>query len=143
MNKLSEKMDDEYLSEEQKAEENLESVDYDVWKCEVCSSIEMGFYLNRHSTYQPCPKCKTIAYHIASRKTVEMATYSNRGTGEEIYRCEFCAYETKSSYTIPKLTHTTSSSIGSSGSSFGSSSSSSGGSWGGGRSGGGGASSSW
>ncbi|HEX8041504.1 MAG TPA: TPM domain-containing protein, partial [Chryseosolibacter sp.] len=59
MRKLDEKSDDEYLSEAQRVEEKLRSVDYDVWKCEACGSIEVWFYLNRHSKYESCPKCKT------------------------------------------------------------------------------------
>lgn len=141
MNKLTERTEDEYLTEGQKLEETLRAVDYDVWQCESCRSVEMWFYLNRHSSYEPCPKCNTIAYHFISRRTVVSATYSSSGSGEEVYGCKFCGYQTRSSYTIARLERSVSSS---SGSSFGSSSSSSsGGSWGGGRSGGGGASSSW
>lgn len=141
MNKLNDLAEDEYLSDSMKMEETLRSVDYDVWQCEACQAIEMWFYLNRHSKYDPCPKCKTIAYHSAGRRTITSATYSSSGQGEETHACKFCGYQSKSTYTIPQLVRSTPSS--SSGSSFGGSSSSSGGSWGGGRSGGGGASSSW
>lgn len=140
MRKLDERSDDEYLSEAQRAEERLRSVDYDVWKCEACGSIEVWFYLNRHSKYESCPKCRTLAYYLAGRHTVTSATYSSSGSGEEVHACKFCGFEKKSTYSIARLTRSASSS---GGSSFGSGSSSSGGSWGGGRSGGGGASSSW
>jgi uncharacterized protein len=139
MHKLSERTEDEYLSKGQQLEETLRAVDYDVWKCEACESIEMWFYLNRRSKYEPCPKCKTIAYHFVSKRTLVSATYSSSGSGEEIHTCQFCGYSKKSTYTIAQLVRSSSSS----GSSSGSSSSSGGGSWGGGRSGGGGASSSW
>ena len=141
MEKLTEKTEDEYLSKEMQKEETLKSVDYDVWKCKDCQSVEMSFYLNKRSKYEPCPKCKTIAYHSVSRRTIKSATYSSSGSGEELHRCEFCGYDKKTKYTIAQLVASSSSSSGSS--SFGSSSSSSGGSWGGGSSGGGGASSSW
>ena len=140
MNKLNEKTEDQYLSEGQQMEETLHAVDYDVWKCVACESIEAWFYLNHRSKYEPCPKCKTIAYHFVSRRTLVSATYSSSGSGEEVHACKFCGHNKKSKYTIAQLTRSTSSS---SSSSFGSSSSSSGGSWGGGSSGGGGASSSW
>lgn len=138
MRKLNEKDEDEFLSKEMQMEETLRAVDYDVWKCKDCESVEMWFYLNRNSKYESCPKCKTLAYSSASRRTVTPASYSSNGSGEEIHTCKFCGYSRTSSYTIAQLTRSTSSS-----SSFGSSSSSSSGSWGGGRSGGGGASSSW
>jgi uncharacterized protein len=137
MRKLDEKADDEFLSEGQRMEENLRSVDYDVWKCEACAGIEVWFYLNNSSKYTPCPKCKTIAYHSVSRRTVVSATYSSSGTGEESHACKYCGYQHVTTYSIAQLTRSSSSS---SGSSF---SSSSGGSWGGGSSGGGGASSRW
>lgn len=142
MNKLTERTEDAYLTEGQKMEETLRAVDYDVWQCEACQSVEMWFYLNRHSRYEPCPKCNTIAYHFVSRRTVVSASYSSSGSGEEVHACKFCGYQAKSSYSIARLERSVSSSS-SSGSSFGSGSSSSGGSWGGGRSGGGGATSSW
>lgn len=138
MRKLDDVAEDEYLLDGQKMEEALGAVDYDVWQCEACQSIQMWFYLNQHSSYEPCPKCNTIAYHFISSRTIVSATYSSSGSGEEIRGCKFCGHQTKSSYSIARLTRSTSSS-----SSFGGSSSSGGGSWGGGRSGGGGASSSW
>ena len=142
MEKLTEKTEDEFLSKEMQMEETLKSVDYDVWKCKGCQSIEMSFYLNNRSKYEPCPKCKTIAYHSVSKRTIKSASYSSSGSGEELHRCEFCGYDKKTKYTIAQLVASSSSSSSGS-SSFGSSSSSSGGSWGGGSSGGGGSSSSW
>ncbi|MEO5601256.1 MAG: TPM domain-containing protein [Cyclobacteriaceae bacterium] len=133
--KLNEKTEDEYLTEGQRIEEKLRAVDYDVWKCESCESVEFWFYLNRNSKYEPCPKCKTIAYYSVSKHTIVSASYTSSGSGEELHSCQHCAYQNKSTYTIAQLTRSTPT--------MGSSSSSSGGSWGGGSSGGGGASSKW
>ncbi len=138
MKKLSEQDDDAFLSKAQVMEETLRSVDYDVWQCEKCSATEEWNYPNRNSKYKECPACKTHAYYLVGRKTIQSATYSHSGKGEETHTCKFCGKTNKSTYTIAKLVQSTSSS----GSSF-SSSSSSGGSFGGGSSSGGGASSSW
>lgn len=144
MRKLSEKTEDEFLSKEQQIEESIHSVDYDVWQCNDCHSIEMWYFLNRHSKYQVCPKCNVIAYRFVSRRTIDNATYSSSGKGEETHSCTFCGYQQIAAYTIAQLTKSSSSSssdsFSSSSSGFGSSS---GGSWGGGDSGGGGASSKW
>jgi len=140
MRKLSEKDEDEYLTANMQMEESLKSVDYDVWKCKLCESVEMWHYLSRHSKYEVCPKCKTIAYYRSGNRTITSATYSASGKGEETFNCKFCGHTKVSTYTIARLVRSTSSGS-SSGSSF--SSSSGGGSWGGGSSGGGGASSSW
>ncbi len=137
--KLNEKTEDEYLTEGQQTEEKLRAVDYDVWKCESCESVEFWFYLNRHSKYEPCPKCTTIAYCSVSKNTIVNASYTSSGSGEELHSCQHCGYQNKSTYTIAQLTRSTTIST----TSMGSSSSSSGGSWGGGSSGGGGASSKW
>lgn len=143
MVKLNDLAEDEYLTKNMLLEEQIRSVDYDVWKCTGCASIEISHYLSRYSKYTPCPKCKTIAYYLKSDRTIQSASYSSSGKGESIYECKFCGHTKKSTYTIAKLVHTTSSSSGSSFGGSSSSSSSSGGSWGGGSSGGGGASSSW
>jgi uncharacterized protein len=141
MIKLNEKDDDLYLTKAKQKEEELRSIDYDVWKCEKCEAIQDWNYPNKSSKYSECPSCKTVAYHFVSSRTIVSATYSSSGRGEQVHGCKFCGKTKKSSYNISRLTRSTSSG---SSSSFGSSSSSSsGGSWGGGSSGGGGASSSW
>lgn len=141
MNKLTEKTEDEYLTDSQKIEEQIRSVDYDVWKCGACGSIEMWFFLNKHSKYEVCPKCEAITFSRVSSRTLERATYTSSGKEEVINGCKACGHQKTSIVTIPQLVVATTSS-GSSGSSFGGSSSG-GSSWGGGRSSGGGASSSW
>jgi len=157
MVKLSEQADDAFLSKAQLAEENIRSVDYDVWQCTSCQDTAIWNYPNRFSKYEACSYCKARTSYFIGRRTIKSATYSQTGTGEETYGCKNCGKEKRSQYAIPRKEHTTtssssslgnSSSFGSSssfgnGSSFGSSSSSSGGSWGGGSSSGGGASSSW
>jgi uncharacterized protein len=135
MRKLGEKEDDEFLTESARMEENLKSGDYDVWTCTSCQAVEMWFYKNSWSKYENCPKCKTLAFHTKSSRTVRSASYTSSGEGERTKLCKFCQHSAISSYSIPMLVRSTSSSS--------SGSSSSGGSWGGGSSSGGGASSSW
>jgi uncharacterized protein len=142
MTKLNEEVDDKFLDKTQLIEENIKSVDYDVWQCDECHATEAWHFLNRWSKYKPCPKCKARAWYLVYDKTLKAATYSGSGTGETLYQCKACGKSQRKTYTISQLTRSTSSSS-SGGSSYGSSSSSSGGSWGGGSSGGGGASSSW
>jgi uncharacterized protein len=137
MRKLNENDDDAFLTKNKLMEENLRSVDYDVWQCASCSATEEWNYPRRTSKYKACPYCDTKAYYLTGRKTTVSATYSSQGYGEETHSCKFCGKSKKEKYTIAQLQRSSSSS---GGSSF---SSSSGGSWGGGRSGGGGASSSW
>lgn len=131
--KLGEKDDDLHLEKKQIFEEELGSVDYDVWLCNNCQSNEVLRYVNRFSKYKACPSCKTQALYTASRRTIESATYESSGKGEQTDKCKFCNHVKISYYTIPKKTRSSSGSGGGGG----------GGSWGGGSSGGGGSSSSW
>jgi len=135
LRKLDEQADDQYLSKGQIREEQLKSIDYDVWLCANCKMNETLIYPNPDSKYSNCGKCNFKTMYVVSRRTVRSATEYSEGEGEEQKLCKFCGHQQASRYSIPKITKSSSSS--------GSSSSSSGGSWGGGSSGGGGASSSW
>jgi len=137
LKKLDEKADDRYLKKSQLIEEQLASVDYDVWLCDGCQGTEILHYINRSSKYEPCPQCHARAYFKESDRTIVSATYDSSGTGEITRRCINCRHVNVSTYTIPQKTRSSDSSSSGGGSGGG------GGSWGGGSSGGGGASSSW
>lgn len=139
MAKLSEAQEDEFLKEGQIAEEKIGTIDYDVWKCNSCGSTEILRYPNKKSKFTTCPKCSFMTYHFGARRTIERASYSAEGYGEEERTCLHCGHHHIDKFIIPMLVMSSSSDSDSSSSS----SSDSGGSWGGGDSGGGGASSSW
>ncbi|MDR6566608.1 TPM domain-containing protein [Chitinophaga ginsengisegetis] len=138
MHKLDEAEDDTYLEKGQVVEEKLDSVDYDVWRCDTCNTQTVLNYTNMRSALADCPSCKHKTYKCKKTVTKQRATTSSEGWGIKEYVCAFCAYAHDYQFVIPKISESSSSS--SSGSSSSSSSSSS---WGGGSSGGGGASSSW
>ncbi len=134
MHRLDEQADDEYLEEGRILEEQLKSVDYDVWITDDKDEVIVLDYKRRFSKYSECPKCKYITYYLVYDRVIKSATTTSTGTGEKKYSCKYCGYSKISTYVIPRK---------SSSSSGSSSGGSSGGSWGGGSSGGGGASSSW
>ena len=135
MQLLDEDADDQYLKKQEVFEENLKSVDYDVWMCTTCHQYEALSYSMDKSVYSVCPDCHTKAYYIKSDRIIQSATTYSSGSGEKISACKYCLIENVESYIIPQVTE--SSSSGSSGSSSDS------GSFGGGSSGGGGAGSDW
>lgn len=136
MTRLDDKAEDEYLQKSMLLEEELKSVDYDVWTCSHCNNLSIEVYYNEKTPYESCPKCKTIAFHTTGSRTITAATTSHSGS-EEIYKeCKFCQHKKTETRSIPRIEVSSSSSSSSS-------SGSSGGSFGGGSSGGGGASSSW
>ncbi len=135
MFKKTEVAENKFLDKGQLVEENLHSVDYDVWATENADDILILKYQKFFSKYSKCPKCKYKTYYTAHSKTVKAATRSSTGVREEIQKCKNCDYIKVNTIKIPRTT--------SSSSSFGGGSSGGGSSFGGGSSGGGGAGVSW
>lgn len=144
---LSEAEEDAYLSQGKQMEEELRTVDHDVWIDSSGEEVLVLPYKRFQLTYKVCPKCSFITCKQTGTRTLTEATYTSSGTGARDFACKNCGHKHMETYTIPKKERSSSSS-GSSGSSSwssggGGSSSSGSSSWGGGSSGGGGAGSSW
>ena len=132
MTRLDEVQDDEQLSKGELAEEQVGSVDYDVWQCPSCGHHLTLRYPKWLSRYDSCPQCHNRTL-LSSTETIEPATTSHDGTERVTETCGFCSYTTTFTKTLPRISESSSSSSGGE-------SSSSGSSFGGGSSGGGGAS---
>lgn len=134
---LDEAADDAHLDAAQRAEEQVRSVDYDVWWCERCRDPLVLRYGKLFTSYSGCPSCnaKTLA---SSTTTLSRATEYSGGSERVDERCAHCNYRNSFTRRTPRLTRSSSSS---SRSSFSSSSSRS--SFGGGSSSGRGSSGSW
>jgi len=130
MIRLDEQNDDEHLNPGRLMEENLESVDYDVWACQKCSRIKIESYRSLFTQYGGCRKCR-YRTREADTTTLEKATTSSTGRERIDYLCHNCGDAYSVTKTIPRITKSSSSSSGG------------GGSFGGGSSSGGGASGSW
>ncbi|MEO6284309.1 MAG: TPM domain-containing protein [Dyadobacter sp.] len=144
---------DAFLSDYQKVEQELETVDYDLWRNEKHHIMQLVGYDNMAGTkYEYCSKCNSKAMYFTGDRIVKEATKDQEGSGLKEYTCKACGHHRETEYVIAMIvaatpsnvnsSHTYSSS-GSSSWSGSSSSSSSSSSWGGGSSGGGGAGSSW
>lgn len=105
MHILSEKKEDAYLKVSQQFEEELNSVDYDVFLCDDCGN-EAVFTLDKPSIYSECPRCKTKAYILKSRKVIVAPSYINSGTERATFKCKFCGYEDHKNTNLPRLTRT-------------------------------------
>lgn len=124
--------DDYFLKKGQIIEEELNTIDYDVWVTKDEDDILILPYVKPFSRYKLCPQCTYKTYYKAHTNTVSHATTYSSGLREETHKCKNCDYQHIISITIPMITKSSSSS-----GSFG------GGSFGGGSSGGGGAGVSW
>lgn len=125
--RLAEHEDDAHLAPGEQTEEQLGSVDYDVWLCR-CGNVEKLRYGALFTRYANCPKCKARA-RLSVKNTVRPATTICGGLVEVTQTCAHCGYGSTYRYDTPRLAD--------SDSSFG------GGSSGGGSSDGGGSSGSW
>jgi len=134
MRRLAEHEDDAYLTKGSIAEENIHSVDYDVWVCE-CGKSKIELY-SGSSPANPCPKCNFKTYRQTANRTITGATTTSTGLRSITDSCANCGLTKTRTEVIPRV------STSSSGSGSGSSGSS-GGSFGGGSSGGGGSGSSY
>lgn len=138
MVRLDEQADDAYLEKGQLTEEEIGSVDYDVWVTEDLDDIRILRYKAPFNKYSICPECEYLTYSLSRSRVVERATYTHSGKRAETYLCKNCGYTHTKLVTIPKKQRSSSS-----GGGGWSSSSGGGGSWGGGSSGGGGAGVGW
>ena len=129
MQLLAEDWDDEHLRQGQLKEEELESVDYDVWVCPSCDHRTIEAYKSWFSRYKACRSCgyKTLE---GNSTTLKSATTTSTGLKRVDYDCQNCGEAYSVEEVIPKVSKSSSSSGGSS-------------SFGGGSSSGGGASGSW
>jgi uncharacterized protein len=130
MVRLVELADDSHLSSGQKPEEQLKSVDYDVWTCPTCPQVIQFRYGTFFTRYARCPSCR----HVTKSKSVNRVrspTKWSSGLKTITERCSNCGYTAERTHVLPQLDDDHSSSSWSSSSSGGGSSSGAGasGSW--------------
>lgn len=142
MIRLDEIADDDFLDDGQRREEALQSVDYDVWKCQNCSTHQVFAYGAMMSGYRECTRCRYRTMGTHSR-VIDRADCYSSGLREVTVSCDHCGYHHVYQETIPRKNCDDNNSSSSFGSSSRSSSRSGKSSFGGGRSSGGGASGSW
>lgn len=139
---LCETSDDEKLSEVQRLEEKIGSVDYDVWFCHACLIADTERYINWFSSFQDCPSCRHRTFKEEAQRVVRPASTVASGLAIVDGRCISCLHDRQRSVILPRIVASTSgsgSSLGGGGG-FGGGG---GGGFGGGSSGGGGASGGW
>lgn len=143
---LSEQEDDPKLQPVQRLEEQIGSVDYDVWFCPACLNADTERYVKHFSSFGDCPECQGRTFKEESPVETEPATRFSTGSARVDGRCVFCNHKSVRYIVLPRLpdpSTSSSSSSGSGGSFGGFSSGGGGGGFGGGSTGGGGASRGW
>lgn len=102
MDKLDEQTDNLHLTPAQDREEQLGSVDYDVWLCPRCGEKDIIPYLNPRSTLTPCPHCHARTAQLTGTRITTPPTSTRTGTGIRTYTCLNCRATSKTPYTIPR-----------------------------------------
>ncbi len=140
---LEEDQDDQFLLDPEMVEENLGSVDYDVWGCLKCEEVLKLRYGRLFTRYSKCPDCWYVTV-FKIENTMIPATYSHGGSVRVSEDCKSCSFHRTYTYRTPRRVKSTNSSGGSSSSgSMGGGGSSGGSGFGGGSSSGAGASGGW
>ena len=98
---LSETEEDQYLNFKQQAEERVKSIDYDVWKCNVCDNYKVLAYEKMTTKYGICPQCGAKTYSLVSDRIITPATSLTSGRGEKVYECANCHCRKIIPYVIP------------------------------------------
>ncbi len=103
MRLLSETEEDDYLDRAQQSEERVKSVDYDVWKCNVCGETKVLQYLANQTNYTVCPICGACTYSLVDDHVELQPTALRTGRGIRTHECASCHTKKSVAYTIPRL----------------------------------------
>ena len=96
MKLLSEEEEDAYLDEGMQAEENVFSVDYDVWKDEESGFIKIEKYSGHLHAIQ-CPECNYQTFKVTREEIVKTPSPTEEGELVKHYTCSYCGHKGKKS----------------------------------------------
>lgn len=99
MKLLSEEEEDAYLDEGMQAEENVFSIDYDVWKDEETGYIKIERYAG-HLHALRCPECNYQTFKIVREEILKTASVSEEGELLKHFQCGYCGYKAKKTVTL-------------------------------------------
>lgn len=102
MHRLPEDRDNDFLSPSQDFEEKLNTIDWDVWKCDECGTIERLPFRVPQKKYTECPNCHTVAMTLSADAVTRPATTRSEGEGVRTYTCRYCGHNDRKYYRIPR-----------------------------------------
>ncbi|MDZ4714929.1 MAG: hypothetical protein SH819_05615 [Cytophagales bacterium] len=94
MKLLSEEEEDAHLDEGMQAEENVYSVDYDVWKDEETGFIKIEKYAGHLHAIQ-CPECNYQTFKVNREEILKQPTEIEEGEIVKHYQCSYCGYKAR------------------------------------------------
>jgi DNA-directed RNA polymerase subunit RPC12/RpoP len=105
MKLLSEEEEDAYLDEGMQAEENVFSVDYDVWKDEETGFIKIEKYSGHLHAIQ-CPECNYQTFKVTREEIVKTPSPTEEGELVKHYTCSYCGHKGKKSVHLKYINKT-------------------------------------
>lgn len=100
MTKVDEVNDNSYLTPSQDLEEQVGSVDYDVWLCPQCGETDIIPYVNPSSQLVECDNCHARTARLVANRIVRRPTATHKGQGIKEYECLNCHHRQNRSYDI-------------------------------------------
>ena len=105
MKLLSEEEEDVYLDEGMQAEENVFSVDYDVWIDEETGYTKIEKY-SGHLVALQCPECSYQTLKVVKEEIIESPTEDEEGELMKFFKCDYCGYKERRAFRVAKLKKT-------------------------------------
>src|SRR6188768_3812016 len=94
MKLLSEDEEDAYLDEGMQAEENVFSIDYDVWKDEETGYVKIERYSGHLHALQ-CPECNYQTFKVVREEILKTPSVAEEGQLLKHFQCGYCGYKAK------------------------------------------------
>ena len=102
MKLLSEEEEDVHLDEGMQVEEDVFSVDYDVWVDEESGYTQIEKY-SGHLHALKCPECSYQTLKVSKEEIIESPTTSTEGELVKFFLCGYCGYKARKSFIIAPL----------------------------------------
>lgn len=94
MKLLSEDEEDAYLDEGMQAEENVFSIDYDVWKDVETGYVKIEKYSGHLHALQ-CPECNYQTFKVVREEILKTPSANEEGELLKHYLCGYCGYKAR------------------------------------------------
>lgn len=102
MKLLGEDEEDLHLDEGMQAEENIFSVDYDVWMDPVSKEVRVEKYPG-HLEAVRCNNCGFYTMKVVLEEIIEAPTTTSKGQLVKNYKCEYCKSIRATQFTVARL----------------------------------------
>lgn len=102
MKLLSEEEEDVYLSEGMQAEEEVFSVDYDVWIDEETNHTKIEKY-DGHLHAEKCENCNFQTLKVVKEEIITSPTTQEKGELMKYYECTYCGHKERKVFSIGRI----------------------------------------